>query len=295
MLIMDAFTISGFDVSHHQGSIDFKLALDSGERFAYVKCTGGENYLDPRFIENWNKLLDLDGQIYRGPYHFAHPESIGGASDGRAEADDFCDAIQAVGGWRRGSLPPALDFEKYSEDDIEQNVPWIEAFIKTVQDRLDRSPIIYTGRNIWRYEVGNTAIFAELGVKLWVSYYYQPGAVENTPGLLESLKDGTAYPTLAMDQLPWDTFDIWQWSGGNDFEYADRVPGINAQLDRNWFNGTESDLATLAMIGDDQECPADASKIIKLIASAEDDIEHGLVKLKSLRWTLEAASEAAAV
>ena len=50
---MPDLTISGVDVSHHQGEVDFKAAYDSGQRFAYVKATEGRDYFDPRFEANW--------------------------------------------------------------------------------------------------------------------------------------------------------------------------------------------------------------------------------------------------
>lgn len=275
-----SYSISGIDVSKHQGSVDFKQVRDSGQRFAIVKATEGRSYTDPRFLENWQKLLELDGTFYRGAYHFARPDSVGGAADGKAEALDFCSALKAGGGYLTGCLPPALDFEKYSDFDGKDNVPWVDAFVKTVEDELGRSPMIYTGKNIWRYEVSNSDAFKH--IPLWLVAYSRSGI------------DGEGYPSSAMGSLPWDSFALWQWSGGGNYAYGPKVPGINGgtrTVDLNWWHGTEEELAAFAMVDDkpDQpQCDPDKQALLAMLASAEDDLELGLTKVRSIRWALEA-------
>lgn len=221
--------LQGIDVSKHQGNVDFKAVAASGMRFAICKCTEGENYVD-KFRENWAKLLDLGADtILRGAYHFARPSSTGGSGDGEAEARDFCAELKAVGGYHEGCLPPALDFEEYSDSDATENIPWIQSFVRVVEAELGRSPMIYTGANVWRYEAGNTAKFANL--PLWQVYYSR-----------------TAQQPTAM---PWATWTFWQWSGGGSYAYYGPVPGIPGQgiCDVNRFNGTEDELRQLAMMG----------------------------------------------
>lgn len=266
---MSDYTISGIDISHHQGDVDLKAACESGQRFCIVKATEGVDYTDPRFYENWEKLLELDGQMYRGAYHFARPDSIGGADDGAAEANDFCDALIAAGSFMQNAMPPALDFEKYSESDEKDNVPWIDAFIKTVEDRLGRSPMIYTGKNVWNYEVGNSDAFVDY--PLWLVYY-----------------TSADYPTSSMESLPWDEFALWQWSGGGSYAHGDPVPGVGV-CDLNWFNGTEEDLARMAMAHVPEPPPRDV--IYKMLVEAENDIEKGLTKVRQLRWMMEDSNE----
>lgn len=45
--------ISGIDVSHYQGDIDWRAVAASGVRFAFVKVTSGADDIDPRFRQNW--------------------------------------------------------------------------------------------------------------------------------------------------------------------------------------------------------------------------------------------------
>ena len=178
--------IQGIDISHHQGDVNHQLVADSGMKFCIVKATEGQAWEDPSFAENIQKIRSVEGQVYYpGAYHYARPDSVGGAEDGRAEAEDFCDVVERVcGDITKDFMPPALDFEKYSESDQNENIPWIENWIEVVERRLKRQPMIYTGKNVWRYELGNTDKF--VGYPLWLVYY--------TAGSSE----------VPMESLPWD-------------------------------------------------------------------------------------------
>ncbi len=226
-------SILGIDISHHQGAVDFEAVANDGMRFCIVKATEGVNYTDSRFRDNWRKLVGLGHErLYRGAYHFARPDSGGGAADGAAEAKDFCSALRSVGGYGEGALPPALDFEKYSKSDDKDNVPWIHAFVDTVETELGRSPMIYTGKNIWRYEVGNSDAFT--GLPLWLVHY-----------------SGASSPSSALAALPWSDFTFWQYSGGRSYAHHPPVDGIPGSgiVDVNRFDGSEAALARLAQVG----------------------------------------------
>lgn len=231
--------ILGIDVSHHQGKVDHQKVAKSGMKFCIVKATEGVGYVDPRFEENIKDIHRVQGQgdtYYPGAYHFARPDSVGGSADGRAEANDFCDAIERVcGDVEENFLPPALDFEKYSESDEKDNIPWIEAFIETVEQRLGRRPMIYTGRNVWRYEVGNTDHFIDYA--LWLVYYTSRPA-----------------PIKAMKQLPWPKWTLWQYSGGGRYQHHPDVPGVGT-VDVNRFDGSLEDLKVFASAKGDLALP----------------------------------------
>jgi len=205
--------IQGIDVSRHQGDVDFKTVWKrGGMSFAYVKATEGRDYLDPWFIRNWNKLLELDGDFGRGAYMFSRPDSIGGAADGKAEADDFCEALKSVGGCVDGAGPPVIDYEKYSGKGTAANLAYLESAIKTIEDRLGRSPMIYTGRNVWNYQTDNSDRWAHL--PLWLVEY-------------------TSKPEpRTLQDLPWENYALWQWSGGGGHAIAKPVEGAG-QVDVN--------------------------------------------------------------
>ncbi|MEM6988900.1 MAG: glycoside hydrolase family 25 protein [Myxococcota bacterium] len=228
-------SIQGIDVSHHQGEVDFAAVAKAGFSFAYVKATEGTGYTDPKFRENWRKLRDLEGTIHRGAYHFARPDSVGTEKDGELEARDFALAIRKVGGAGPGMLPPALDFEKYSENTPEQNRPWVAAFVRVMEEEFGRPPVIYTGRNIWRYELGNADDFIDC--PLWLVRYSKRGA-----------QGMTAVAERSHQPLRWPRWTFWQWSGGGKFNHHGPVDGVNGDCDVNLFNGTKVELDALAGI-----------------------------------------------
>lgn len=282
-----SYTISGIDASKHQGVINFKTVAESGQRFAIVKATEGEGYVDKRFLENWEKLVELDGQIYRGAYAFGRPDSVGGMADGIAEAEDFCDILKAAGHYMSGAMPPCLDYEKYSGKGVKKNLAYLEGFIKTVQDRLGRSPMIYTGETIWNYQTDNSDLFKD--VPLWLVAYRSYGL------------SGTEAPGI-LARMPWDELAMWQWSGGGEYAFGAPVPGCGqdgetpATVDLNWFDGTEEDLAKFCLINpnvlrQDRPLP-DAGCLIKLLAHAEEELENGTNKVRQVRRALEKANVA---
>lgn len=261
------FQISGIDVSHHQGDCDFQAAYDAGQRFCYCKATEGRDYLDPRFQENWVKLMELDGRMGRGAYMFARPDSVGGASDGQAEAEDFCEVLKAVGGYDRGAGPPCIDYEKYSGKGTEANLQYIDAAVKTIQDQLGRDPIIYTGSTIWGYQTENTSDFTDLG--LWLVDYSR----EN-------------YPTEAMQTIAWDSFAMWQWSGGGDFAYAEPTPGIG-QCDVNWWGGDRASFEAFFRMDTGLPRPPDPRRLVWLLRRAEQKQLDALCCVRAARKMLE--------
>lgn len=223
--------IQGIDISGAQGpNVNHAEVAASGMNFCICKATEGVGYLVDTFKDNIARIRETHnmGRIYYpGAYHFARPDSVGGAIDGKAEGEWFCDVIEeACGSIIHNFMPPALDFEKYSESDGGENIPWIEAWIEVVQRRLQRDPMIYTGRNVWRYEVSNTSRFVQY--PLWQVYY--SGTAESPP------------------DMPWESWTFWQYSGGGNFQHHPPVPGVGV-VDVNRFRGDINDLHRIASGG----------------------------------------------
>jgi len=224
--------IQGVDVSHHQGEIDHLAVANYGMKFCVCKATEGRTHTDTRFRENIEKIRAVEAQgktYYPGAYHFARPDTDGGnAQDGEAEANHFCDVVLDVCGNIEAFpfMPPALDWEKYSDFDEHENIPWIDAWIEVVERRLQRRPMIYTGKNVWKYECGNTDRYKDYA--LWQVYY-----------------SGTA---TAPPKMPWPTWTMWQWSGGDSQQHAPEVPGVGV-VDVNRWHGTLEELAVFANDG----------------------------------------------
>jgi lysozyme len=205
--------IQGIDVSHWNGTIDFDKVKEAGFDFAIAKASDGVRSPDKMFRSNLERIKAAG--LIPGAYHFARPSSIGTPKDAVEEALDFVGRIKSAGGLGSIHLPPAIDFEEYSPNGPTENETWIGAFVRTVEAELGCSPMIYTGRNVWKFELGNSDDFAHLPV--WLVKYSKRRTVPKFLGR---------------------TPDLWQWSGGGDFAFGPKVNGRILDLNRytgsNW-------------------------------------------------------------
>ena len=62
------YPITGIDVSHHTGKIDFQKAKGQNIDFVYMKSTEGEFYKDNMFEKNYKRAKESGIPI--GAYHF---------------------------------------------------------------------------------------------------------------------------------------------------------------------------------------------------------------------------------
>lgn len=200
-------TVSGIDVSGHQGNVDWPYWWNNGQRFAYVKATEGTGYTSPYFAQQYNGSYEA-GMI-RGAYHFALPDRSGGAE----QANYF---IDNGGGWSADgkTLPGALDIEynPYGDNcyglDGGGMSAWVKAFCDTYHARTGRWPMIYTTTNWWTgCGVGDFSATSPL----WIARY--AGSVGPLP------------PN-------WGFHTIWQHS--------------STPIDQNLFNGSYERLQALA-------------------------------------------------
>jgi GH25 family lysozyme M1 (1,4-beta-N-acetylmuramidase) len=203
----------GVDVSSHQGEVAWSSLWNSGVRWAYVKATEGTYYRNPWFAQQYNGSYGV-GMI-RGAYHFATPDTTGGA----AQADFFVDH---GGGWSRDgrTLPGALDIEwnPYGSACYGKSpsamVGWIRDFLNRYKYRTGRGAVIYTATSWWKQCTGNHGGFGASN-PLWVARYH------TTVGELPA---GWAYHTM------------WQ--------YTSTGPIVG---DHNRFNGAYDRVQALAL------------------------------------------------
>jgi len=202
---------AGFDVSGHQGAVDWPASAGAGATFSYIKATEGTGYVNPYFAQQYNGAYQAG--LIRGAYHFATPDT----SDGVSQADYF---VANGGGWSADgkTLPPAVDLEynPYGDTCYGMTPPvlvaWVHAFVTEVRARTGRYPTIYTSTRWWAMCMGNDATFG--ADPLWIARY-------NT--VLGALPPG------------WTAQAIWQFADSGTF------PG-----DQDSFNGNNSQLRTLA-------------------------------------------------
>jgi GH25 family lysozyme M1 (1,4-beta-N-acetylmuramidase) len=233
-------TIHGVDVSHHQppDRCDWPTAFEAGLRFVYVKGSegagGADAYVDPSAAAHVAAIRRTP--LLVGMYHFARPDnrfksSSDGYANGVAEGEHAAATAIALGLAWRGSLPVAIDLEKYTPDELKitdaQRDAFVRGMVDTLETRLGRLPVIYTGCTFWGYQ-HSAELAHELrdrGVLLWlVSYTAKPDPAESISG------------------WPWWG---WQHSGGGDSFTAIAWPGLPHPVDQNIYRGTEAELRGL--------------------------------------------------
>lgn len=124
--------IRGIDVASYQGNGSWTVVKASGIDFAFVKATQSTNYVNPSFVYNWRGIQNVG--MVRGAYHFA------GLDDPIAEANHFCDTVQAAGGWVPGD-GMVLDLET-GRGDLSS---WADQFLQRVHVRSGLPGTLYSG------------------------------------------------------------------------------------------------------------------------------------------------------
>lgn len=208
----------GIDVSRFQGTIDWPtVATSGGIRFAFVQASRGSGAdctvkplqcgADPYFASN-RVAAEANG-IRVGAYHRAF--AAGGTrdtarADAIAEADVF---LTAVGSLQSGELVPVLDVETpFSGMTSATLRTWIRVWVKKVNKRLGRKPMIYTNASSWG-ATGNTLEFAKAKYPLWVAEW------------------GVSRPSVPASNWAGRGYSVWQYSSSGT------VAGISGNVDQD--------------------------------------------------------------
>jgi lysozyme len=153
----------GIDISRFQGdelaSSTFKN-IDS-LKFVICKATEGITYTDPKFTSNWKTLKNEN--IIRGAYHFYYTKD-----DPIQQANHFLNTLTSLS---ELDLPPILDFEDTSidsKDDIAKIQRNMLLFLKTIEGKTNRTPILYTNNSTANTYL-NDSQFAKY--PLWIADY----------------------------------------------------------------------------------------------------------------------------
>jgi lysozyme len=205
----------GVDVSRFQGSIDWPSVAGSGIRFAFVQASRGSGAdctvkpaqcgPDPFFATN-RGAAEASG-IRVGAYHraFAAGATLAEArADAIAESDVF---LAQVGSLQRGELVPVIDVEApFTGMTATSLRAWVRVWVKRVNKRLGRKPMIYTNATSWA-ATGNTTEFAKARYPLWVAEW------------------GVSHPTVPAANWAGRGYSVWQ------FTSSGKVPGISGRVD----------------------------------------------------------------
>src|SRR5580765_6643007 len=83
-------TVTGIDVSHYQGTVDWAKVAASGRKFGIAKATEGTGYVDASFAANWAAMANAG--VIRGAYHYFHANL-----DPVTQAQHFVNTMGALG------------------------------------------------------------------------------------------------------------------------------------------------------------------------------------------------------
>ena len=162
----ESSTHYGVDLSHWQGDILSTMNKEKDKlSFIICKATGGDYYIDPKFRTNWREIKDKG--FIRGAYHFYLCEN-----NPKKQAEHFCTTISDIG---PNDIAPVLDIEQGSmSKDVsgEQMVKDILVFLKEVERKLNRKPILYTDYAFAQEYFKNSKHSSELAeYDLWLAEY----------------------------------------------------------------------------------------------------------------------------
>ncbi len=199
--------LTGIDVSHYQGQVNWDAVRAAGCAFAFAKATESEGVTDPYFAANWSGMKAAG--LARGAYHFFRP-----AGDAARQAAHFLSTVQ----FAPGDLPPVLDVETSDNVSNSALVGGVQLWLDAVEPVAGVTPIIYTAASFWNAHLNNQ--FA--AYPLWIAHY------TNAP---------------APSPLPagWTDWAFWQYS------QSLHINGVNGASDHDYFNGSAEDLQALAV------------------------------------------------
>ncbi|OTG86297.1 GH25 family lysozyme [Acinetobacter sp. ANC 3813] len=195
----EEYPVKGFDISHHQGDVQWTKISPQNYQFVYLKATEGGDFKDTKFQDNWLKAREQGFHV--GAYHFYRL-----CRDGSIQAQNFIETVPK----RSDALPPVIDLEydskcinTYSKDQLLKE-------IQLMHDQLMRhygkQPIFYISKSFY-----NIVLAGEFkNTPLWVREYQGKPELKDNPAWL-----------------------FWQHTNQG------QIQGIPKAVDLNVFNGTQ--------------------------------------------------------
>jgi lysozyme len=167
MQAKSASNIKVIDVSHHQGSIDWKKVKADGVQGVFIKATEGGSMIDLKLSSN--AVGSTEAGLKVGYYHYAHPE----LNAPETEAANFYRNIKQY----RADFPHVLDVEGDAALSSRMKLTdWCLKWLQEVEKLSGHKCMIYTGAYFARDHLG-----AALGkYPLWVAHYGQDKPLDNS-------------------------------------------------------------------------------------------------------------------
>ncbi|MBI4581266.1 MAG: hypothetical protein HY718_16305 [Planctomycetes bacterium] len=216
----------GVDVSQFQGTIDWNQVYAGGRVFAFIRATHG-SLNDTKFL--FNMPAARNAGVLAGAYHFAVPVydedyDLPGAHP-QTEAARFLN--QARNFLIPGYLRPVIDVELgggQTPVGAANLSDWTNAWIEAVEQQTGVEAIVYCNSNYAKNYLNSTLASRTL----WIADWTYPSNPD------------TAQPTHGTGL--WSNWVFWQYSNMGNTAGNPSVPGINARVDLDVFNGTLAQL-----------------------------------------------------
>ncbi|MFN3074513.1 GH25 family lysozyme [Acinetobacter sp. TY2] len=201
----EPYTIKGFDVSHHQGEINWKKISPQQYQFVYLKATEGGDYQDDHFQNYWLKAREQG--LHVGAYHFFRL-----CRDGAIQAQNFIATVPN----KPDALPPVIDLE-YDNNCInthtkEQLLKQIQIMHDQLRSHYDKQPIFYTSKAFY-----NIVLLGEFkNTPIWIrEYKEQPNLKDgrkwtfwqhNNQGKISGIEKPVDLNVFYADAQAWQQF-----------------------------------------------------------------------------------------
>ncbi len=203
------YPIHGIDISRWQSNIDWRAVRAAGTRFVFIKATEGGDHTDPRFRENWAGARAAGIPV--GAYHFVY-----WCRPAHEQAQWF---VQHIPNTQDNlTLPPVLDVEWNGHSRTcprkvsrELAIEKMRLMLRELEAHTGKRPIIYTDISFHRDVLEGVREFD--GYPFWI-------------------RSTAARPEERYQNRRWE---FWQYTT------TGRVPGINGNVDRNAFYGSEQE------------------------------------------------------
>ena len=131
--------LSGIDVSHYQGDINWKAVKEYGIDFAFIKCLQGKSRVDECFHTNMRNAISNDIPV--GVYVYSKAKTIDDAVVEAKRVIKECSQYKLT-------YPVVFDFEsKHFEDmSLSMRGKIIDAFCQTILSDGKYIPMLYSSR-----------------------------------------------------------------------------------------------------------------------------------------------------
>ena len=222
--------LTGIDVSHFQGTMNWNTAVSRGLSFAFIRASRGDTVPDTQLANNMHPTNGAKAKgLVVGVYHRILPYS--NTADSGAWVDPIVEAnkfLTAGGNYMGpGYMRPVVDVENGSKMNTTPvngyNLStWVLAFVNRIKEVKNVTPIIYTGH--YRSYLNSSVVSAL--PDLWIANWNQTSYGDPVTGT-------GGPPTSPWNPSP--NWKFWQYDSPNGL--GSYYGAQSTDIDLNVFNG----------------------------------------------------------